>query len=58
MAVCSLGVIPSINIFAKETCLQGAFLLNDVCAMGGMLADAKAVRSPTAAEVMVVGHMF
>ena len=27
-AVGSLGVIPSIEIFAKETCFQGAYLLN------------------------------
>ena len=37
-AVGSLGVTPSINIFAKETCFQGAFLLNNGCTMRGMMS--------------------
>ena len=36
-AVGSLGVKPSINIFAKETCFQGAYLLNNGCTMRGMM---------------------
>ena len=37
-AVGSLGVTPSIDIFAKETCFQGAFLLNNGCTMRGMMS--------------------
>ena len=29
--------IPSINIFAKENCFQGAFLLNNGCTARGMV---------------------
>ena len=37
-AVVSLGVTPSISIFAKETCFQGPFPLNSGCTMRGMVS--------------------
>ena len=37
-AVGLLGATPSINILAKETCFQGAFLLNNICTMIGMVS--------------------
>ena len=37
-AVGSLGATPSINISAKETCFQGAFLFNGGYKMRGMVS--------------------
>ena len=37
-AVGSLGITPSINIFAKETCFQGASLFNNGFKMKGMMS--------------------
>ena len=37
-AVGSLGVTPSIQFFAKETCFQGAFLPNNGCTMRGVMS--------------------
>ena len=37
MAVGSLGDTPSINTSAKDTCFQGAFLLNNGCTMRGVV---------------------
>ena len=41
-AVGSLGVTPNIKNFAKETCFQGAFLLNNGCTMRGAVSHTDA----------------
>ena len=50
-AVGSLGATPSINIFAKETYFQGAFLLNGGCTMRGVVSPRLAGPGAGSAQV-------
>ena len=54
-AVGSLGVTQSIYIAAKETCFQGAHLLNNGCAMTGM-ANPRGSRGRAGASLQL-GHV-